>query len=64
MQYGASFHKVMFFLSHGLVSDFDFSYTICRFRTQTPKSSPNSYHFFSFNKVLTYFLEGNVNIFN
>ena len=23
-------------------SDFDFSYTICRFRTQTPKLSPTS----------------------
>ena len=30
--------------SRGLISDFDFSYTICRFRTQTPKSSLSSYY--------------------
>ena len=42
IQYGASFHKVTSLLSRGLVSDFDFSYTSCRFRTQTPKSSLTS----------------------
>lgn len=30
---GASSHKIMSLSSHGLVSNFDFSYTICRFKT-------------------------------
>ena len=32
----------MFLLSSSIVSNFDFPYKICEFRTQTPKSSPTS----------------------
>ena len=42
IQQGVSFHKATYLLSRDLVSNFDFSYTICRFRTQTPKSSLTS----------------------
>ena len=38
-------------LSRGLVSDFDIPYTICKFRTQIPKSSPTSCLVF---KLLSY----------
>ena len=38
----ASFHKVTSLLPRGLVKDFDFSYTIYRFRMETPKSSSTS----------------------
>ena len=37
---GASFHKVTSLVARGLVSDFDFSYTICRFKILRPKSLP------------------------
>ena len=45
IQEGVSFDKVTPFLSHGLVSDFDFSDTICWFKAQTPKSSTTSTSF-------------------
>ena len=48
---GASFYKATVLLLRGLVSGFDFSDTICRFRMQMPKTSPTSCPFLIHNEI-------------